>query len=350
MLGEVKSLPVHSNEEKEQNVIRRPRLFNKRTILDNLTNEEIKLRYRFGRAAILDLHSKLKPYLDPQTKRNHAISGIGKLLATLHFLASGSFQTTVSAVSGCSQPTFSKILNQVLAGITSLAPQLLHYNMSTNNLCRIKEDFYAMAHMPNVIGAIDCTHIALIPPSDKERLYYNRKGFHSVNVQVVCDAHTKILDVVAKYPGSSHDSFIFRNSHLHDRLCQGEAQEGWLLGDNGYQIKPWLITPLLNAETRAEQRFNKSHKTTRCIIERTFGILKSRFRCLDKTGGALFYRPEKVCLIIFCCCILHNFALVHNENIDGLEDLSQVEDIDQFHAEDTPEGVLVRQQIIDNFF
>lgn len=38
---------------------------------------------------------------------------------------------------------------------------------------------------PGIIGAIDCTHIAIIRPWEKEHNYLNRKGYHSKNVQIV---------------------------------------------------------------------------------------------------------------------------------------------------------------------
>lgn len=43
---------------------------------------------------------------------------------------------------------------------------------------------------PGVIGTIDCTHIAIIAPSIEDPVrpalpYYNRKGFYSLNVQMV---------------------------------------------------------------------------------------------------------------------------------------------------------------------
>jgi len=47
----------------------------------------------------------------------------------------------------------------------------------------------------------------------------------------------------------------------------------------------------------------------RAIIERCFGLLKSRFRCLDKTGGTLLYSAQKTCHIVTACVVLHNMCV-----------------------------------------
>jgi len=72
--------------------------------------------------------------------------------------------------------------------------------------------------------------VAIKAPTANEEAFVNRKGVHTVNVQAVCDADMKLLDVVAKWPGSSHDSFIWRSSGLHDVFSRGLLREGWLLG------------------------------------------------------------------------------------------------------------------------
>ncbi|KAJ1125331.1 hypothetical protein NDU88_003763 [Pleurodeles waltl] len=115
--------------------------------------------------------------------------------------------------------------------------------------------------------------------------------------------------------------------------------------DSGYPNRSWLLTPVRNPRTRAEKRYNEAHGRTRRIIERTFGLLKARFRCLHMTGGSLFYSPKKVCQIIVACCMLHNLALrrqvpflqVHGpdggvvaavEPLDSEDEEAEEEDID----------------------
>lgn len=64
--------------------------------------------------------------------------------------------------------------------------------------------------IPNVIGLIDCTHVKIYSPGGLEaERFRNRKGYFSINVQCVGDFNLKILDLVASWPGSSHDSHIF---------------------------------------------------------------------------------------------------------------------------------------------
>ena len=41
-----------------------------------------------------------------------------------------------------------------------------------------------------------------------------------------------------------------------------------------------LLTPIINAQTPAEDRYNKAQVLTRVKVECCIGILKNRFRCL----------------------------------------------------------------------
>ncbi|XP_063812341.1 putative nuclease HARBI1 [Pseudophryne corroboree] len=121
----------------------------------------------------------------------------------------------------------------------------------------------------------------------------------------------RFLNIFVGFPGSSHDSFILSQSSLFDKFETGNMPGGWLLGDAGYPNKPWLLTPLSNPVGRAEKRYQETHIASRGVIERAFGVLKSRFRCLDTSGGALLYSPSKVCGMVNACCILHNICVAN---------------------------------------
>lgn len=60
--------------------------------------------------------------------------------------------------------------------------------------------------------------------SKHEYLFVNRKGFHSINVQVVCHGDMKLIDVVARWYGSA------RRTHLKgERSCKSVRRDGSLV-------------------------------------------------------------------------------------------------------------------------
>ena len=72
--------------------------------------------------------------------------------------------------------------------------------------------------------------------------FVNRKQFYSINVQAICDIDAFITNIVARWPGSTHDSRIFDNSKIADKLRDG-AIDGILVGDSGYACRAYLMTP-----------------------------------------------------------------------------------------------------------
>ena len=72
----------------------------------------------------------------------------------------------------------------------------------------------------------------------------NRKGYHSINVQVVVNADSQFINIDAKWPGNSHDSNVFKESEIFRHLEQSNI-DGYLLADNGYPCMKFLLTPYL---------------------------------------------------------------------------------------------------------
>ncbi|KAJ1144698.1 hypothetical protein NDU88_010995 [Pleurodeles waltl] len=414
-----------------------------------------KTSSRLNWQAIQQLLRNIEQQLAPSLQTPCTIPPETKLLAVLHMWASGSFQTTGALVAGISQPSFSAFLPKVLDAIISLTPRHISFPNTQQKQQETKQGFYQINGFPHVLGAFDCTHVRLVPPAATEHLYRNRKHTHSINVQAIVHHRGLITNIVRKYPGSVHDSFIFRhctiNQHFQDgrygnglliaanmnpiqirefqgramryrhildvelgfrnmarhyrherdsgvwrefaqggpsvsttatssttttqvagggqtveedtgdmcmdvvevyasEVCsllgvvmmqvvdddvehagvnvdvtgweveeekEGETVEivdifvyatGWCLCDSAYALRQWILTPYLTPGNQNERRYNIAHRRTRAVIERTFGLLKSQFRCLHKSGGALQYAPETACKIVATCAILHNIA------------------------------------------
>ncbi|XP_069092876.1 putative nuclease HARBI1 [Pleurodeles waltl] len=71
------------------------------------------------------------------------------------------------------------------------------------------------------------------------------------------------------------------------------GQTALALSDCAYALRPWILTPYLTPGNQNERRYNTAHRQTKTLVERTFGLLKARFRCLHKSGGALQYAQKQ---------------------------------------------------------
>lgn len=123
------------------------------------------------------------------------------------------------------------------------------------------------------------------------------------------------------------------------------------VGDSGYPLRPWLMTPVLHPATEAEQRYTRAQCKTRSVVERCIGVVKSRFRCIDMSGGVLQYSPERVCKIIGCAFILHNLCLTYRVPLPNIppDDHDQEEE-DGLNHPPCQSGIQVRQDLIQRRF
>lgn len=99
------------------------------------------------------------------------------------------------------------------------------------------------------------------------------------------------------------------------------------LGDSGYPLEPWLLPPVPGVfpGSSPEGTFNRVHRSTRSIVERCIGMLKNRFRCLQRYR-TLHYDPAKATNIVTVCAILHNICI--HCNLPEPEPLSRLDDCD----------------------
>ena len=221
---------------------------------------------------------------------------------------------------------------------------------------RYKVDFYQNERWPSIVGLIDGTHVPLHTPfrPAHEAAFVNRKGFHSMNVQIVCNRKLKIMNLDARYPGSCHDSHILRNSHVWERFEENHVLNSWMLGDSGYPLKRWLLTPFLRPANQAQEQFNRRHKQIRSTVERCNGVLKMRWRCLTKP---IMFQPPRASRVIAACGALHNFAVDHNvelpPNVDNFIDenmLVNANVIIEGNGGRDHGGIQARQTVVERLF
>jgi hypothetical protein len=130
-------------------------------------------------------------------------------------------------------------------------------------------------------------------------------------VQTIVDSKLRILNVVARWPGSAHDSTIFNNSQICNKFQNNEMGNAVLVGDARYPIKSYLLTPLAQTNTVAENLYNESIIRTRNPVERSYGVWKRRFPILS---NGINVDINRVQWIVVATAVLHNMAIENNEN------------------------------------
>ena len=100
--------------------------------------------------------------------------------------------------------------------------------------------------LPRCLGIVDGTHIPIKAPRVHPEQYVNRKKFHSLQLQAVCDCDRLFTDVYCAFPGSVHDARVLRNSLLYKASENHESDmfpgDSYIIGDKAYPLKTWLLT------------------------------------------------------------------------------------------------------------
>nr|CAI5861320.1 unnamed protein product [Callosobruchus analis] len=94
-----------------------------------------------------------------------------------------------------------------------------------------------------------------------------------------------------------------------------------LLGDSGYGISRWLMTPYRNPKTREEIAFNTHFTKERAIIKRV--------------------KQDRVVSVIISCAVLHNISKYLNDpvSVDEQEDDINDEEEEEYNSENEDENV-----------
>lgn len=291
---------------------------------EELTDQEFIRLFRLNKRAARNLLNIVEPHLIPPT-RISAMDAITKVMTALRFFATGSYQMDIgkNIYMAVSQPTVSRSIHEIINIITreEIMNEWVKFPSTVAELNELRTQFYRQFEFPGTIGCIDCTHVAIVSPTGNnniypEHIYVNRKGYHSINTQLICDWRLKIMHINARYPGSTHDSFIWNNSNAKNfmvNLYRGYPHKNYhLLGDSGYSLRPWMLTPVMGAvENSPEAEYNRKQMRCRSLIEQCNGLIKMRFRCLLK-HRVLHYSPPTASKIINTCAVLHNMCITEN--------------------------------------
>ena len=144
--------------------------------LDYLDDVDIIRKYRLSRPLIVELCRMFHDDLQRPTMRSKAYPVSFQVMVALRFYATGSFQLVNADVHRISKSGVSNIIRDMTQCLTRVCTQYITMPTAQADLNTVMQEFYNIANFPNVVGAIDGTHIIIKSPSVGEHLYVNRKN------------------------------------------------------------------------------------------------------------------------------------------------------------------------------
>ncbi|XP_057252370.1 protein ALP1-like isoform X2 [Beta vulgaris subsp. vulgaris] len=181
---------------------------------------------------------------------------------------------------------------------------------------QIEYDPRYMPYFKDAIGCIDGTHINACIPETEQLRYRGRKGNPTFNVMATCDFDMCFTFISLGWEGSAHDTRVFLHALNTQELNFPKPPEGkYYLVDKGYPDRKGYLVPYPKTRyhkdeftnmppTNEREAFNRSHSSLRSCIERSFGVLKKRWKIL---GQMPQFSVETQLDVIMAAFALHNY-------------------------------------------
>jgi len=107
---------------------------------------------------------------------------------------------------------------------------------------------------------------------------------------------------------------LYQHVQFHGLFYPNKGVDGvlpYLLGDKGYPLICWIMTPFKEEGQHSILKllYNRKHKRGKLVVENFLGILKKIFKEMQKFDLHVTFLSN-VCT---CCCLLHNLFMFEDE-------------------------------------
>ena len=245
-------------------------------MLETFTSQEWLENFRLSKNTFDYLCTQLTPHLQYQdTHLRKAISVKKRVAITIWTLASSAEYRTVSHLFGVGRSTVCEVVHETCRAIVDhLLPKYICFP-SCDQQQQYVDNFEDKWGVPQCIGAIDGSHIPVLPPTLCHTDYYNRKGWYSVLIQAVVDYKYCFLDIYTGWPGSVHNACVLAHStfykkanagqllsHTTKTIC-GASIPVFVIGDSAYPMLPWLMKPYNHQSVDSSEKRTYNYRISR---------------------------------------------------------------------------------------
>ena len=261
--------------------------------LDEKTNDECKVEFRFYRDDIYKLAEQLQLPDEITTYNGLVVPSVPALCMYLKRYAYPCRYGDLVYHFARPVPEISIINNHIMDLIYERWHHLLtRYNHDLLSPPKLRQYADAIqqagAALDNCWGFIDGTVRPVCRPNENQRSIYNgHKRVHSIKFQAVALPNGLVGNLFGPVEGRRHDSFMLAASGFLQELqrfsnCPVTGLPLCVYGDPAYPIRAHLQRPYKGAVlTPSQQDFNTSMSTVRSSVEWIFGDIVNYFKFLD---------------------------------------------------------------------
>jgi hypothetical protein len=162
---------------------------------------------------------------------------------------------------------------------------------------------------------IHCPSLAYCKLSkcDPGNCFCSCKNKFGLNLQAVCDAKRRFLDLSIAFPGTTSDCLAFEQGELYSKLEDGLMVDGLtLFGNNAYLNSIFMATPFPNVSGGSKDHYNFYFSQIRITIECAFGMLCHRWSIL-RGPIPMNVSIAKTCALVLALAKMHNFCIDAND-------------------------------------
>ncbi len=251
-----------------------------------------------------------------------------QLFASLYVMGNAGKWAKVASRFRIGKGSVANYLRRCVHAICAVSPHFIQWPFTQPDRTAITTGFLQgtatrPAHLGfyGLCGVLDCTNVKLThEPLANQALYYNgHKGMHSIKALAVVDHVGLARYLQVGFPGSVHDSRVFRNTALHTRVEELLGAGEYLLSDSGFALGRRVIPVFKGQMGWRHRTFNKCAASARNIVEHAFGVLKGRFPCLRACPVRI--RPEteaadvaRIVAVTTTCFVVYNICVQRNDN------------------------------------